>query len=759
MLQEPNYLQIISNELNLNENQVKAVLDLVQEWATVPFIARYRKERTWNLDENVIRQILELKKKEENLYQAKQTAINWIAEKWKLTPELEKNIVEAKTLKEVEEIYKPYKSKRKTKAMIAEEKGLLPVARRFQKMKPEDFQKIKDIKKWLENKLKPEEFEKIKDLPEEEIILWALEILSAEITQNTKLRDFLRQEMLKNWLVISKTKWEKVLEKLPETSKSQIHKFEIYKDFATPISKIKSYQILAINRWEKLGILTKKLEIPDDYPEDSQKIENNKKWYKFEDKFFAKQEKIDWYNYKNLTEQILLSKNFQIKSSDIPSPYKKLYESVENEVFGILKDKAEDDGIEVFQSNLFELLMTKPSYGKKVLAIDPWYRTWSKVVLLDELGNPVKFSKIYLHKEQEAKAILKEYLKDADVVVIWNWTASWETAELVLDLTDKDVIIVNESGASVYSASKVAQEEFPDLDLTDRWTVSIWRRYIDPLSELVKIPVWSIWVGMYQHDMNEKKLEEKLGYVVEDVVNQVWINVNTASVYVLKNISWIDLRTAKKIYKNRPYSSREDLKKVLSEKVYEQAIWFLRVPNSSEPLDNTDIHPEQYNLVSGLQDFAGFQDTGLQDFINYLQDLKENEIENLARKLFKENQEEFKKLYKEVNIETIKFILKALKNAGKDPRKNFAHKKAWKKLSIEDVKEWDILTWIVRNIMPFGVFVDVGLKNDWLVHISQLANEFVKDPADFVNIWDEVKVKIIGIDKEKGKIQLSMKDV
>ena len=748
MLQEPNYIQLIANELNLNENQVKAVLDLTNEWATVPFIARYRKEKTWNLDENIIRQILELKKKEENLYQAKLTALNWIKEKWKLTPELEKNIIQAKTLKEVEELYKPYKSKRKTKAMIAEEKGLTPVAILVKNEKW--IVSSKDLKSWLKDNLRSEEFEKIKDLPEKEIILGALEILSAWIIQNTKLREFLRQEMLKNGFVVSKIKWEKALEKLPETSKSQIHKFEIYKDFSIPVSKIKSYQTLAINRWEKLGILTKKIDL--------EWWKNDSEWYNFENKFYAKQEKLDWYNYKKLTEQILEYDNFQIKSSEIPSPYKKLYESVENEVFWILKEKAEDDWIEVFQSNLFELLMTKPSYWKKVLAIDPWYRTWSKVVLLDELWNPIKFSKIYLHKEDEAKQILKEFLEDADVVVIWNWTASWETAELVLNLTDKDVIIVNESGASVYSASKIAQEEFPDLDLTDRWTVSIWRRFIDPLSELVKIPVGSIWVGMYQHDMPEKKLEEKLWYVVEDVVNQVWINVNTASVYVLKNISWIDLRTAKKIYKNRPYKSRQDLKKVLSDKVYEQAIWFLRVPNSPEPLDNTDIHPEQYDLAKWIIEIEKWK-VDVKEFINYLQNFSDNEIENLAKKIFSNHKEKLKKLYPDTNLETIKFILKSLKNAWKDPRKNFAHKKAWKKLSIDEVKEWDILTGIVRNIMPFGVFVDVWLKNDWLVHISQLSNEFVKDPADYVNIWDEVKVKVIGIDKEKGKVQLSMKEV
>ena len=712
MIQEPNYIEIIANELNLDPKQVKAVFMLVEEWSTVPFIARYRKEKTGNLDEKQIREILELKKKEENLYNAKLTALKWINEKWKLTDELKQNIINAKTLKEVEEIYKPYKSKRKTKAMLAEEKWLLPVAKLLTKQ-PDIFNKT-NFKEILKENLSSWEWEKIKDLSENEIIEQTLEILSSWIVQNTKLRDFLRKEMLKNWIVCSKIKWEKYLEKLPVVSKEQIHKFDIYKDFCTNISKIKSYQILAINRWEKLWILTKKIVLKD-----------------FDDKFYSYQAKLDKYNFSKL------------KNPSKISPYKKLYESVENEVFSILKEKAEDEGIEVFQSNLFELLMTKPTYGKSILAIDPGFKTWSKIVLLDKLANPVKFWKIYLHNEQQAKDILKDFLESAEIVVIGNGTASWETAELLLNLTSKPIYIVNESWASVYSASKVAQEEFPNLDLTDRGTVSIWRRFIDPLSELVKIPVWSIGVWMYQHDMPEKKLEEKLSYVVEDVVNQVGINVNTASVYVLKNISWIDLRTAKKIYKNRPYNSREDLKKILSEKTYQQAIWFLRVPNSDEFLDNTDIHPQQYDLAKFIQNLKDFDITN----------------EENADKIYKKYKEKLQELYPDVNSTTIKFIIKSLKNAGKDPRKNFAHKKAEKKLSLDDVKEGDILEWIVRNIMPFGAFVDIGLKNDGLVHISELTDKFVKNVADIVQIWDKVKVKIIAIDKERWKIQLSMKNL
>lgn len=687
MLKEPNYIQIIASELGFNSNQVKAVLELTQEWATVPFIARYRKEKTWNLDENQIRAILEKQRKEENIYKSKQTAINWIKEQWKLTPELEQNIINAISLKEVEDIYKPYKSKKKTKAMIAQEKWLEPVANLIK-------QNIELDKKIIESKLSKKEFEKIKDLWEEEILEWAIEIIWQNINENAELRNFLRKNMIEYGEFVSKIKWEKTLDKLTDNIKSQIYKFDIYKDFASSYKKVKPYQILAINRWEKLWILTVKIVS------------------EFEKSFVNK----------------IISNPTKLYEKAIKLWYKKLYKSLENELRWELTTKAEDEWISTFQSNLFELLMTKPVYEKNILAIDPWYRTWSKIVLLDKFWDPIKFSKIYLHKEAESKKILKDLLKKADVVVVWNGTASDETAHLVQSTKDIPTYIVNESWASVYSASKVAEEEFPKLDLTDRWTISIWRRYIDPLSELVKIPVWSIWVGMYQHDMPEKKLEEKLWYVIEDVVNKVWINVNTASVHVLKNISWIDLRTAKKIFNHSPYNSRQKLEKKLTAKVYEQAAWFLRIPESKEKLDNTDIHPEQYELAKFLETHENYDMQTIQD------------------------------IYPWANKDTIDFIKKALENIWKDPRVNSAHKKAWKKIEFNELKEWDIFEWIVRNILAFGVFVDIWTKNDGLVHISQIADEYIKDPADHVKIWQTVKVKITWIDTDKQKLQLSMKE-
>ena len=699
LIAEPNFIEWVSRELWLKDFQTKTVLDLIAEGSTTPFIARYRKEATGDLDENMIREIVSLREKQEKLWKMKNTAINTIDEMGKLTPELLENIVKALTLKEVEEIYKPYKSKKKTKAMIAIEKGFQVIAD-YIKSPHLTSPKVEELS-WLIN---TEEFQNLlKENSQEEIIEGSKEIISAEIVANSEIRDFLRSYLEKKSNVVSKIKGEKMIEKLPDNIKKDIHKFEIYSDFEISIWKIKPYQILALNRWEKLKILSIKLVAP-----------------KLEEEFLN--------NFDNdFTTQV-----GEIYLEAIKKGYKTLYKSVENEVSGMLSEIWEDDAIKVFQTNLSALLMTKPEYGKKVLALDPAFRTGCKIVILDEWANPIEFSKIFLHSANTAKVMIKKLLEkhNIEIVIVWNWTASNETVELVQEISKLPIYIVNESGASVYSASKIAQEEFKDLDLTDRWTISIARRFVDPLSELVKVPVWSIWVGMYQHDIPEKKLEEKLGYVVEDTVNQVGINVNTSSIYVLNHISGINKTVAKKIYKNRPYKNREQLKKVLSDSVYEQAIWFLRIPESDEKLDNTDIHPDQY------------------EFAKYI-------IENHIFSIDKVPAE-IRKDFTEV---TLRFVRDAYSKIWEDPRVNSAHKKATKKVEIEDVEIWNIMDWTVRNVVAFWAFVDIWLKNDWLVHVSQLANKFVSDPNEIVSVGDKVKVKVINIDKEKGKIQLSMKDV
>ena len=594
---------------------MKTVLDLIAEGSTTPFIARYRKEATGDLDENVIRDIASLREKQEKIWKMKNTAINTIDEMGKLTPELLENIIKAITLKEVEEIYKPYKSKKKTKAMVAIEKGFQVIAEFIKN--GEEFSNTSEFVNLL------------KENKEADIIEGSKEIISAEIVANSEIREFLRSFLEKKSNIISKIKWEKTIEKLPENIRKDIHKFEIYSDFTINISKIKPYQILALNRWQKLKILTVKLNSS-----------------KLEDEFLS--------NFDNDFTTLV----WKIYLEAIKIGYKTLYKSVENEIMWVLSELGEDDAIKSFQINLWSLLMTKPEYGKKILTFDPAFRTGCKIVILDELANPIEFSKIFLHSANSAKVIVKKLLEKhkIEVVIVWNGTASNETVEFVQGISELPIYIVNESWASVYSASKIAQEEFKDLDLTDRWTISIWRRFIDPLSELVKVPVWSIWVGMYQHDMPEKKLEEKLWYVVEDTVNKVWININTSSIYVLNHISGINKTVAKKIYKNRPYKNREQLKKILSDTVYEQAIWFLRIPESDEKLDNTDIHPEQYI------------------FAKYI---IENHIFSID-KVPTEIRKDFTEL-------TLNFVRDAYSNIWEDPRINSAHKKLLKKL------KWQIL--------------------------------------------------------------------
>lgn len=699
---EPNYIEVVSSVLDFKPFQVEIVLSLISEWATVPFIARYRKERTGNLDEEQIRAVIDLQKKEENLYKAKQTAINGIEELWKLTPELLDNILKARTLKEVEEIYKPYKSKKKTKAMIAIEKG---------------FQVVADMIKENDSFEIPEDL--LAKYSEEEILEWSIHIIAAEVTANSDLRADLLETLQKYGSIISKLKWEKTLEKLNEKDRWQIPKFDIYADFSLKISWLKPYQILALNRWENIWILNVKIE----------KTEKTYEWI--------------MYHYARILD--VRTPFIELLEQAFKEWYEALFSSVENELSSMLSEAWEDDAIETFKQNLAALLMTKPEYGKKILAIDPGYKAWCKMAILDELGNPVKFDKIYLHKLDEAKTKLKTIISKEKpwVIVVWNGTWVNETIELLQWITDIEIYIVNESWASVYSASKTAQEEFPELDSLDRWTVSIGRRYIDPLSELVKVPVWSIWVGMYQHDMPEKKLEEKLGNVVEDVVNDIGINVNAASSYVLSYISGIDKRAAKKIYTHRPYKSRADLKKQLSDKIYEQAAWFLRVPESKEKLDNTDIHPEQYELAKYIET------SPLAPLLRGEGDIKV---------LFEQEKNNLIKIYPDVNVDTVSFIINSINNAWVEKRVNSTHKKAGKKGESE-VQVWDIVEGVVRNVVAFWAFIDIGMKNDWLVHVSQIADRFISDPKEEVEVWQAVKVKVTSIDEKTGKIQLSMKEV
>ncbi|MBW7954508.1 S1 RNA-binding domain-containing protein [Candidatus Gracilibacteria bacterium] len=687
MLLEPNYLEIISNELSITQNQVLVVLEMIKSGDTIPFIARYRKEITRNLDEIQIKTIIDLEKKIKNLYEAKFSAINNITEAGKMTPDLLNNLINAKTLKEVEEIYKPYKSKKKTKAMIALEKG---------------FKEVSDLIKLNKSFEIPKNL--LSKYTEDEIISGAIDIISSEISLNTILRELLITEYKKYGIISSSKKTPKSLEKLNDKDREQIPKFELYFENSLKIQNIKPYQILALNRGESLGILNVRLE---------------------KDEIILDKLRYNYSNILNINSPFLK----ELETAFL-SGYDTLFSSIENEIRSDLTDIGEDDSILIFEKNLFNLLMSKPENGKKVLAIDPGFKAGCKLCVLDELGNPIHFDKIFLHSLDNAKTILKDIILKykIDVVVIGNGTGSNEAQDLVKEVFSKDIFIVNESGASVYSAGEIAQDEFPDIDVLDRGTISIGRRFIDPLSELVKVPVGSIGVGMYQHDITQKKLEEKLSFVVEMSVNEVGINVNQASIYLLGYISGIDKRQAKKIYQNRPYRSREELKKVLGEKAYTQAIGFLRVPESEEKFDNSDIHPDQYLLAKYL-------------------------IENNLKKIDSKSKE----LFQNANQDTVDFIWDSYKNLGIEKRVVSTFTKASKKVVFEELKIGDILEGTIRNVVAFGAFVDVGLKNDGLVHVSQIADAFVKDPNDFVAVGDKVRVKITQIDEKINKLQLSMK--
>ncbi len=678
MIEEPNFIEIISNKLNLNLKQVGNTLKLIEEDATTPFIARYRKESTGNLDENQIRKIIEIKKYQEKLFNLKKTVLNSINEQKKLTKEIKENIIRAKIIQEVEDIYEPYKRTKKTKADIAKERGFQIIAKQILNQK-----EIKIPQSLLDK------------YSQEEILSGAQDIIAQDIAEDIKYKESLRFYYNKYGEIESKYKTK--LDDLNEKDKKQIYKFEIYDNFISEIKKIKSYQILALNRGENLKILNVKL-INDEIALD------------------------------NLIENIRnLNSNDFLLIPAIKEGYKKLFKSIETEIRNNLTKKAHIDSITTFQNNLKELLLTKPNYNKEILAIDPGFRTGCKIAILNKYGEPKEYNKIFLEKEKDTIKIIKDLIEKhkSEIIVIGNGTGSNECFEILSKEIDLPYVIVNESGASVYSASKVGAEEFPDIDLTNRGTISIGRRFIDPLSELIKIPVESIGVGMYQHDINQKELSQKLSFVVEDVVHSIGINLNTASKYLLENISGLTSKSAQKIINNKPYKSREELKKILTPKAYEYSIGFLRIPESKEELDNTSIHPKDYIVAKKI--ING-------DIKSYNSNLN-------------------------IDENTFNFIIESYSKKGFDPRIYEANFQIKKTKKIEDLKEEDIIEGIVRNIMQFGAFVDIGLKNDGLIHISEIANSYVDDVNKFLKIGQKVKVKIISIDLEKGKIQLSLKQV
>ena len=700
-------IEELSSELNIKINQIKAVLTLLEEGSTIPFIARYRKEATGALDENQITKIEEKYRYYNNLMERKETVIRLIDEKGMLTDEIKKNILNCTKLVEVEDIYLPYKEKKKTKATEAIKMGLEPLAKAIMAFPTKGS--LESLCGIVPNVEKEVALENTKY------------IISEWISDNAYYRKFVRNYIWNNASIISKIKKNAVDEKKT---------YEIYYDFTEKVKYIKPYRVLAINRAEKENVISVKLDYDNDYIFNSlsNKIIKNKESFV-----------VDYVN------------------DAIKDALKRLiYPSIERDVRSELTEKSEDNAIEVFKDNLENLLMTRPVKGYRVLGFDPAFRTGCKLACLDEKGNVLHKDVIYPHEpknEKEASRIKLLNLIETyniNLIAIGNGTASRESEEFVAntikDLKDVYYTIVSEAGASVYSASKEAQREFPDYEVQERSAVSIGRRVIDPLSELVKIDPKSIGVGEYQHDVNSKKLTESLDNTVSKVVNEVGVNINTASNFILKYVSGLTTTVINKIQKfkeKKEFTSREEIKKLTTDKVYEQCVGFLRINNSINPLDNTGIHPESYELTSKLLNLLNL-------------DIKDIKTEEFKHKL--ENID-LEKLTKELNsdIYTVTDIIKELKNPGLDPRSEAPETILRSDiLTIDDLSIGMELKGTVRNVASFGAFVDIGLHDDGLLHISKMSKNFVKDPKDIVSVGDILTVYISDIDKNKGKVQLSL---
>ena len=700
-------IEELSSELNIKINQIKAVLTLLEEGSTIPFIARYRKEATGALDENQIAKIEEKYRYYNNLMERKETVIRLIDEKGMLTDEIKKNILNCTKLVEVEDIYMPYKEKKKTKATEAIKMGLEPLAKAIMAFPTKG--NLESLCGIVPNVEKDVALENTKY------------IISEWISDNAYYRKFVRNYIWNNASIVSKIKKNAVDEKKT---------YEIYYDFTEKVKYIKPYRVLAINRAEKENVISVKLDYDNDYIFNSlsNKIIKNKESFV-----------VDYVN------------------DAIKDALKRLiYPSIERDVRSELTEKSEDNAIEVFKDNLENLLMTRPVKGYRVLGFDPAFRTGCKLACLDEKGNVLHKDVIYPHEpknEKEASRIkllnlIKTY--NINLIAIGNGTASRESEEFVAntikDLKDVYYTIVSEAGASVYSASKEAQREFPDYEVQERSAVSIGRRVIDPLSELVKIDPKSIGVGEYQHDVNSKKLTESLDNTVSKVVNEVGVNINTASNFILKYVSGLTTAVINKIQKfkeKKEFTSREEIKKLTTDKVYEQCVGFLRINNSVNPLDNTGIHPESYELTSKLLKLLNLD----------IKDIKTDEFKSKLENI------DLEKLTKELksDIYTVTDIIKELKNPGLDPRSEAPETILRSDvLTIDDLSIGMELKGTVRNVASFGAFVDIGLHDDGLLHISKMSKSFVKDPKDIVSVGDILTVYIADIDKNKGKVQLSL---
>ena len=749
----------LAQELNIGEHQVNAAVELIDDGNTIPFIARYRKEATGGLSDEILRDLDEKLAYLRNLEERKEEVLRLIEEQGKLTEELAEEIKAAEVLQKVEDLYKPYKKKKQTRAEKARKKGLEPLANIIIAQQASDVT-VEDLAaEYVNAEMEVETWE--------DALQGAMDIIAENISDDAKINETLREKTWNMGLMVT--------EAVDPEEKSV---YEKYYQASEGLSKIPNHRVLAINRGEKEKFLKVKVDVDKESMEDAiaQMI---------------------------ITNPVSIFKD--ILDEVIEDSYKRLIApSIEREMRNLLTERAEEEAVKIFAKNTEKLLMTPPVKDARVLAIDPGYRTGCKVAVLNETGKLLAYTTIYPTKPKEdiagTEKIFDKILEKFNIntIVIGNGTASRETEEVVAGYIKKRGVdvrytIVNEAGASVYSASKLATEEYPDLDVTTRGAMSLGRRLQDPLSELVKIPTKSIGVGQYQHDINQKNLEKALDDVVEDCVNRVGVDLNTASPSLLSHIAGINNTIAKNIVsyreENGTFKDRKELKKVakLGPKAFEQCAGFLRISEGKNPLDSTSVHPESYGAAKVVLDKLGVEP---EDFTRGgVFDIEERvckayapkeepklqgkrtknlkDLKNLTKSQEKDSPTKnlgkaIKNMAEDLDIGefTLKDIIEEIKKPARDPRED-----APAVVFRNDVKDFDdleigmVLQGTVRNVVDFGAFVDIGVKNDGLVHISQMSDKFIKHPMDVVSVGADVKVKIIEIDKEKGKVGLSMKGI
>ena len=719
-------VEIIAQELQIKQSQVESTIKLIDEGNTIPFIARYRKEVTGGLSDEVLRNLGERLTYLRNLESRKEEVIKSIDSQGKLTQEIIKDLENCITLAEVEDIYRPYKQKKRTRATIAKEKGLESLADAIIKQ-----DESIDINKYAEGYInKEKEVNSVEDA-----INGALDIIAENISDNPEYRKKIKKICYREGIINTKS------------AKDEKSNYEMYYDFQEKVNRIPSHRILAINRGEKEEFLKVKIDKPEEKIVEliqNDIIKNNKSQYA------------------------------ELLNNCIQDSFTRLIEpSIDREIRADLTEKAEEQAISVFGKNAKQLLLISPIKGKTVIGFDPAYRTGCKIAVIDETGKVLDYTTIYPTEPQNdimgaKKELIRLILKDnVDMFAIGNGTASRESeqfvAELIQEIKEKYnkelvYVIVSEAGASVYSASKLATEEYPDINVSIRGAISIARRLQDPLAELVKIDPKAIGVGQYQHDVNQKKLGESLTGVVEDAVNSVGVDVNTATPSLLSYVAGVSQTVAKNIVKyreeNGKFKERKELLKVpkIGKASYEQCAGFIRIPYGKNPLEITGVHPESYKIAENMLDKLGLKVKDLADKDKFKQ-IKEKlstinndkEIKNMAKEL-------------EVGEPTLKDIVIELMKPGRDPREEMPKPILRSDvLKFEDLSIGMILTGTIRNVTDFGAFVDIGVKHDGLVHISEMSDKFVKNPSEIVSVGDVVKVKVIDIDKERQKVKLSMK--